>query len=229
MKKLLAVGFITILLFSTLLPASQGTENSSPVPISPDQYRPAYRYNVQGWIYIHVQGDPYDRGYQHGYLLAAEIVDMLNRWSNIIHNYPILNFFSKHLSDERYQKVSAAWWGFCVSRCYSWYQDKIPEEYQQEMQGIADGVSARGGTIHGRNVTYKDILTLNEMYEFMSKLTRLPKKVNPLRSWFHQYKKIVPESNGVSYDRFIEAFLNQDPAHHCNGFIATGNATFRVR
>ena len=29
---------------------------------------------VQGWIYVHVAGTPYERGYQHGWLLADEIL-----------------------------------------------------------------------------------------------------------------------------------------------------------
>ena len=28
-----------------------------------------------GWTYVHLEGAPGDIGYQHGYLLAAEIVD----------------------------------------------------------------------------------------------------------------------------------------------------------
>ena len=54
---------------------------------SAEQYGKAYRYNAQAWIYIHIEGDPYERGFQHGYLLSEEIVDMLNRWSNTIHNH----------------------------------------------------------------------------------------------------------------------------------------------
>ena len=32
-----------------------------------------YRYPRAGWIYLHVEGEPYDRGYQHGFLMAREI------------------------------------------------------------------------------------------------------------------------------------------------------------
>ena len=51
------------------------------------RYGRGYRYNIQGWIYTYIEGDPYERGYQHGYLLADEIVDMVSRWSNIINNF----------------------------------------------------------------------------------------------------------------------------------------------
>jgi hypothetical protein len=33
-------------------------------------FGPAYRYPAAGWIYLHIEGTPYDRGYQHGYLMA---------------------------------------------------------------------------------------------------------------------------------------------------------------
>ena len=39
------------------------------------QYGKGYKYYIQGWIYLHIEGDPYDRGYQHGFLLSEEIVD----------------------------------------------------------------------------------------------------------------------------------------------------------
>ena len=30
-------------------------------------FGPAYRYPAAGWIYLHIEGKPYERGYQHGY------------------------------------------------------------------------------------------------------------------------------------------------------------------
>ena len=43
----------------------------------PDEARlkPAYRFQRDGWVYIHLEGSPADIGYQHGYLLAPEIED----------------------------------------------------------------------------------------------------------------------------------------------------------
>src|SRR5580698_7756798 len=42
-------------------------------------FGPAYRYPAAGWIYLHIEGKPYDRGYQHGYLMAREIPEYLAR------------------------------------------------------------------------------------------------------------------------------------------------------
>ena len=43
----------------------------------PDEARlkPAYRFQRDGWVYVHLEGSPADIGYQHGYLLAPEIED----------------------------------------------------------------------------------------------------------------------------------------------------------
>ena len=42
-------------------------------------FGPAYRYPSAGWIYLHIEGAPYERGYQHGHLMAREIPEYLER------------------------------------------------------------------------------------------------------------------------------------------------------
>ena len=42
--------------------------------ITSGNYGKGYRYNIQGWVYLHIEGEPYERGYQYGYLASAEIV-----------------------------------------------------------------------------------------------------------------------------------------------------------
>jgi outer membrane protein assembly factor BamB len=216
-----------IVLFCSLitLPSYYSKEDSLVSYKSSDQYEKGFRFNIQGWIYVHIEGDPYERGYQHGYLLSEEIEDMLHRWSHIIHNYPMLSSITTHLSKEKYEKVAMLWWEFCTTRIYQLYWDKFPSEYQSEIQGIAEGAAAKSITVLGREVTVKDILAINEMYEFMSKLTQIPKGIHPLRTFIHQLEKVVPESSEIKSTNFIERFLSQEPAHHCNGFIASGNAT----
>jgi outer membrane protein assembly factor BamB len=225
MKKIITFAVLMVLLFSVLLPSSILTTASTISSQSSNQYKEGYRFNIQGWIYVHIQGDPYERGYQHGYLLAAEIVDMLSRWSNIIHNYPIIKSISKRQTDAKFEKMSQIWWDFCTKECYRLYWNKYPEEYQQEIRGIADGVAAQGGTLFGRNVNYQDILAMNEMYELLSKLTLIKKGIHPLRTLFQQLQQVVPEISHVNVSTLIDTFLRQSPAHHCNGFVATGNAT----
>ena len=42
-------------------------------------FGPAYRYPDAGWTYLHIEGKPYERGYQHGHLMAREIPEYLER------------------------------------------------------------------------------------------------------------------------------------------------------
>src|SRR5438552_1198191 len=44
-----------------------------PDPAAAQRYGPAYRYPQAGWIVLHIEGEPYERGVQHGRLLAPEI------------------------------------------------------------------------------------------------------------------------------------------------------------
>ena len=134
----------------------QETDNKT---ISSENYEKGYRYNTHGWIYLHIEGEPYERGYQHGYLLGYEIIDMLQRWIDVFPQEGAWEF-------QRNSAVRLFW-------------DKYPKEYKEEIKGIADGVVARGGKIDGSVVDYKDILALNEMYEANSRFRNY--KVHPLK------------------------------------------------
>src|ERR1700750_882494 len=50
-----------------------GPGDFKPDPNTVQRYGPAYRYPQAGWIVLHVEGEPYERGVQHGRLLAPEI------------------------------------------------------------------------------------------------------------------------------------------------------------
>ncbi|KAA0004041.1 MAG: hypothetical protein FE048_00245 [Thermoplasmata archaeon] len=214
---------ITLLLLPQLI--SIGYADEIPQAENADHYEKGYRYNIQGWIYVHIEGNAYERGYQHGYLLYAEIIDMIYRWTNVIHNCPvILKYIPLNQSSERYEKISQTWWNYCKRKAMDLFEDKFPDEYKQEMKGIADAVAFRGGEIYGEKVTYDDILTLNEMYELMTVILNPQKRIHPLRTLFYDLLGVAPELKGKEKE-FISSFVASPPTHHCNGFIATGDAT----
>ncbi len=37
-------------------------------------YGKGYRFEQDGWIYLHIEGAPHERGMQHGFLIAAEFL-----------------------------------------------------------------------------------------------------------------------------------------------------------
>src|SRR4051794_31480476 len=56
------------------------TEPSSTAVLSPEQQNcvgKGKRFERAGWIYLHVEGEAHERGFQHGYLLAKEIAEGL--------------------------------------------------------------------------------------------------------------------------------------------------------
>ncbi len=50
----------------------------APTPPRVQRSGKGYRYPKDGWIVLHIEGEPYERGYQHGRLLAPEIVDYVD-------------------------------------------------------------------------------------------------------------------------------------------------------
>ncbi|HEX3725522.1 MAG TPA: hypothetical protein VHV08_04740, partial [Pirellulales bacterium] len=53
---------------------TEPTSDFEPDPASVTREGAGYRYPQSGWTVVHIEGAPYERGYQHGKLLAAEIV-----------------------------------------------------------------------------------------------------------------------------------------------------------
>ena len=69
-------------------------------------YDKGFRYNIQGWVYIHIEGEPYERGYQYGYLASAEITDTLIRWSNLAHSFDFMKIYIIKNRPENYDLLS---------------------------------------------------------------------------------------------------------------------------
>jgi len=209
MKKLfIIIGVIIFFLIPSLDSILANTNNDKEITtISSEKYEKGHRYNTHGWIYLYIEGNAYERGYQHGYLLADEIIDYIQRW---IHIFP--------------QKQS---WKIQRFNANRFFWNKYPKEYQNEIKGIADGCADRGGKIFGKPVTYKDILTLNEMYEMLTRFRNYNDK--PLRfknNWFlnHVIGSIINFLKNKTPDLFLET-----KHHKCSAFIATGDATIDGR
>lgn len=208
MKKLYCAILIMILLSPIFFTGVSATEEGiSSNTKSSDRYKEGYRYNTHGWIYLHIEGNPYERGYQHGYLLSDEIVDHITRW---IHIFP--------------QKLS---WTFHRFNANRFFWKLYPDEYKQEIKGIADGCADRGGKILGKAVSYKDILTLNEMYEMLSRFRNsnvYPYRIKSNWLWPIFTNVVKPLSYSETSDDLNESYKDK-----CSAFIATGDATIDGR
>jgi hypothetical protein len=103
----------------------------------------ASRFDKNGWIYVHLEGSPRDIGYQHGYLLAGEIDDLIKGFKVTL----------PHLSGKDWAFYRAA-----VGKLGFW--DKIDKEYQEEITGITEGMKDKG-----KHYDVTDLVVLNANIE----------------------------------------------------------------
>jgi hypothetical protein len=169
---LLASGMLVLGMLAQALPAM-----AAPKPESALQK--AYRFQKGGWTYVHLEGTPAEVGYEHGYLLAPEIADALGA----------IKLFDMHETQRD--------WEFFRTTARDQLWAHIDREYQQELQGIADGARA-----NGTNVDVYDIVALNAFEE-------VPDYYVP---WLNKQQK----SAGAPK---LKAPGN------CSAFIATGSMT----
>ena len=150
----------------------------------PDEARlkPAYRFERNHWVYVHLEGSPADIGYQHGYLLAPEIEDGLKTVRAV---------------DTHHTKRD---WNFYRNAAQNVLWKHIDAEYQQELQGIVDGLHA-----HGVNLDLWDVVALNAMEE-------LPDYYVP---WLNKRKQ---RKDGA------DAPVLKAPGN-CSALVATGSMT----
>ena len=84
----------------------------------------ANRHEKNGWIYLHIEGSPKERGFQHGYLLAKEIKESIRVLSEV------------------WQYQSALEWQWLVQKAGIMFTPKVDSENIMEMQGIVEGMKA---------------------------------------------------------------------------------------
>jgi hypothetical protein len=132
-----------LLLFSILV--SCNTPVSRKGPLSREQIMAkASRTEKNGWIKVHLEGTPDVIGFQHGYLLADEIIDL--RGAMEVRNLQMTGRDREFYRNESYRIL--------------W--KKIPIEYQEELTGIVTGVNAKLG--EGK-IDIKDIVAINSLLE----------------------------------------------------------------
>jgi hypothetical protein len=140
----------------------------------------AYSFERGGWVYVHLEGDPSAIGFQHGYLLAKEIEDA----------FPAVSAGMMHSTKRDWPFFRA------VAREQLW--PKLDPEYQQELQGIAEGLNARTGS----QLDVYDIVALNSFEE-------VPDYYVP---WLDKQQKKANAPNLKS-------------PGNCSAFVATGSWT----
>ncbi len=128
----------------------------------------AYRYDENGWIFLHIEGKPYERGYQHGFLLSQEIVSYIEK-----------------LALRANQENPSNGWNDMRLIADSLMFRKFDPEFLEEMKGIADGAVKAGAKIFGRPLDLLDIVTVNsavDLGQLSSALFRTPHPLSKIDS-----------------------------------------------
>ena len=167
------------LFFLALSAALTMAGNSSVEPADP-RLKNSFREDKNGWIYIHQEGTPAEVGFQHGWLLAPEIDEALQMFAYFLPG----------------QKKTERDWKFYRETAARLFWPKLDKEYQEEIEGIAEGLRASG-----KQYDKIDITALNGWLEISGYyIPALKDKVKP-----------------GSGDNMAPPF--------CSAFIATGSYT----
>jgi hypothetical protein len=137
----------TLLVLLAALPAfaaDRPTTDFRPDPASVQRYGTSYRYPQAGWIVLHIEGEPYERGFQHGKLLAEEIAGHVRCFAAM----------QSHKSPEDGWKQTRTLVNAIFLR-------RFDKEYMEEMKGIADGAAEAGARFGNRPIDLVDIAAIN--------------------------------------------------------------------
>jgi hypothetical protein len=119
-----------------------GTSTRATAEENPGRLEGSSRLEKDGWIYVHLEGPPERLGYQHGYLLADEIVELLRV------TRPFL------------EKTTHRDWSFYRKASEEMLWKGIDDEYRREIDAIVEGMSAKGA-----KADRWDLVALNAIME----------------------------------------------------------------
>lgn len=86
----------------------------------------ANRHERAGWVYVHIEGTPQERGFQYGYLLAKEIAQGIKA------------------TRTDWEYGSATKWSWLLEKASTMFARKIDKENLAELDGIVEGMQAAG-------------------------------------------------------------------------------------
>ncbi len=161
------------------------------------RYGDGYRYPQAGWVVLHVEGEPYTRGYQQGRLLSKEIAA-----------------FIRMIATDRSAKAPADGWKAARQLANALFLRKIDREVLEEMKGIAEGATDAGASYDERDIDLLDIVVLNSWMELES----LDSALNTMPTGLED--KVFPRPGLPKAPA-----PRPTKKDHCSAFIATGPAT----
>lgn len=190
---------------------ASGVEGASfaPDPNAVQRFGKGYKYPQKGWMVVHIEGAPYERGEQHGRLLADEIAGYARCLA--------ASFGSKTQPDawEKMRRFTA-----------EFMLPHYPPELLEEMRGIAEGATAAGATIEDRELDATDVAVLNAANEIdmiTDAVEATPgglEGLNPSAS----LEAVVRAFDPLPETSAMRPVRRSKPAR-CSAFVANGKAT----
>lgn len=127
-----------LFLFSIILTSSSLTLAQNLSPEEKEWLKKSFRIEKNGWIFLHMEGEPFERGFQRGFLAHTEIKDFLNTLTYIV----------------RFETAKEI--DFFIDKANELFGSKVSDEYNIEMKGMVSGMEKTGGKI-----TFEEMLFLN--------------------------------------------------------------------
>ncbi len=183
-----------------LLPLVAKAEPEQPDPYTVQHWGKGYRFAQEGWISVHIEGAPLERGLQHGHLLAPEIAAYIQAMALF--------------TDPKHPRKA---WEKTRQLAQRDFIRGFDNEQLTEIAGIAKGARDAGARFYGRPLDLLDLVALNlvnELDSYQSALEVTPPKVR-------QHQRITPAYVVASQQPAQAARI----AMRCNAFAATGPAT----
>ncbi len=169
-------------------------------------FGPAYRYPNGGWIYLHIEGKPYERGYQHGYLMAREIPEYLTRCAIDLDG-----------------KADEEAWRRNRTTADALFLRGFNKEILEEMRGIADGANAGGAKFFGHKLDLIDIVVANTTVEMGELAAAMPMTPTGLEGT--EFSRPGYGSEGSGRADHCSAFAATGPATR-DGKMVIGHVTW---
>jgi uncharacterized protein CbrC (UPF0167 family) len=109
--------------------AQEATPAATPATLTDEErawLERAERRDSNGWIHLKIGGAPFARGFQHGYLVAAE-------YAEAIRVFAAMTYLTSGFD-----------YAFFVEKAVELQKSRIPDEQLEEMSGIAAGLTRAG-------------------------------------------------------------------------------------
>ncbi len=168
------------------------------------------RYEKNGWIYLSIKGQPKERGYAHGYLVAKELKEIF-RWLDF-------SFYEGYgYKREMFTEITNELFGPQI-------KGNFPELYE-EMEGITAGAKAAGY----KEVTLEDIILWNCVTSVDYFFAHISSLIKTNEKLLKKYGDLFIEGAGASgHGEGGGGSAAMKPApigDKCTGFIAVGSYT----